>query len=93
MMKKRLQIEVVGRVQGVWFRAHAREEAERLGLTGKVWNAADGSVSIIAEGEQTQLERLLSWCRRGPTLALVTDVVFSWHDFAGEFDRFAIAYD
>ena len=50
MADKRVEITAHGMVQGVSFRAHTKKIAVRLGLTGKVWNNADGSVGLIAEG-------------------------------------------
>jgi len=92
MMQKRLTIRVSGKVQGVWFRARTREEAEKLELSGSVWNNPDGSVGIVAEGEEEQLQKLLSWCRRGPSMARVTDLSFDSQEYRGEFDGFTIAY-
>ena len=92
MMQKRLTIRVSGKVQGVWFRARTREEAEKLGLSGSVWNNPDGSVGIVAEGEEEQLQKLLSWCRRGPSLALVTDLTSDWLEYRGDCNGFTIAY-
>ncbi len=92
MMQKRLTIRVSGKVQGVWFRARTREEAEKLELSGSVWNNPDGSVGIVAEGEEEQLQKLLSWCRRGPSMARVTDLSFDLQEYRGEFDGFTIAY-
>ena len=91
-MKKRLTINVSGKVQGVWFRASTREEAEKLGLSGAVCNNPDGSVGIVAEGEEVQLEKLLSWCHRGPSRALVVNLDHDWQEYRGEFDGFNIAY-
>ncbi len=92
-MEKRLAIKVVGRVQGVWFRARTREEAEKLQLSGFVWNNPDGSVGIVAEGEEELLRKLLSWCRRGPSMARVSDLSFDWQEYRGAFDGFNINYD
>ena len=92
MMEKRLTIRVSGRVQGVWFRARTREKAEKLGLSGSVWNNPDGSVGVIAEGEEAQLRKLLDWCRRGPPMALVTGFDYDWQECRHEFDGFYIAY-
>lgn len=64
-----------GRVQGVWYRGAAQEVAERLGLAGWVRNRRDGSVEIVAEGEEGALRRLVEWCREGPPLARVSDVL------------------
>ncbi|BCX87677.1 acylphosphatase [Methylomarinovum tepidoasis] len=78
MAQKRWHIWVSGRVQGVFYRAHTVEAARRLGLTGWVRNLPDGRVEIVAEGEEKALQALLDWCRQGPPLARVTEVV--WRD-------------
>jgi acylphosphatase len=64
-------ITVQGRVQGVGYRANARERAQRLGLRGFVKNQADGSVYLEVEGSLRDLEEMLTWCRRGPVFARV----------------------
>ncbi len=83
------QITVRGRVQGVWFRATAREEARRLGLTGFVMNRADGSVYIEAAGKEADLEAFIAWCRSGPPLADVKEVEVHPCE-PGHFDDFEI---
>ena len=55
---ERLVVRVRGRVQGVWFRASAREEANKLSLNGWVANRPDGSVELCVEGSRPKLERL-----------------------------------
>ncbi len=67
-------IVVSGKVQGVFFRASAQEEAQRLNLRGWVKNEADGSVHIEAEGEPKALQQLVDWCHQGPRFAEVTEV-------------------
>ena len=67
-------IRVEGHVQGVFYRASARLEAIRLGLSGFVRNEPDGSVYAEAEGEREALERYVEWCRRGPSHARVKSV-------------------
>ncbi|MBW8887229.1 MAG: acylphosphatase [Fibrobacteres bacterium] len=67
-------IRVSGRVQGVFFRASARIEAGRLGLSGFVRNEPDGSVYAEAEGEREALDLFVEWCRRGPPHARVESV-------------------
>jgi acylphosphatase len=74
----RCRFEVTGRVQGVGFRAHARAEAERLGLVGYVENRADGAVVGEADGEPEALGAFAVWLRRGPTFARVDALV--WED-------------
>jgi acylphosphatase len=67
-------IRVSGYVQGVSFRASARAEARRLGLTGFARNEPDGSVLIAVEGEEEQLARFVAWCRVGPPRAHIDRV-------------------
>ncbi len=70
-----MSIIVSGKVQGVFFRQRTQEIAIELGLTGEVRNHTDGTVHIQATGTTGQLERLINWCKKGPTLAVVTSVV------------------
>lgn len=56
-------------------RASALTEAQRIGLQGSVQNLSDGSVEVIAGGTRAQVEEMTAWCRRGPPLASVSDVV------------------
>lgn len=70
-----IKIEVTGRVQGVWFRKSAKEEADALGIYGYVENCEDGSVYIEVEGNTTALEAFIQWCQKGSELANVKDVI------------------
>ena len=68
------RIIVIGLVQGVFYRAQAKEKADALGLTGFVKNLDNGGVEIFAEGPEEKLKELEQWCRKGPPKAKVTDV-------------------
>lgn len=89
---KRARMIVHGRVQGVYYRASARDYARHLNLNGWVRNCPDGSVEIIAEGERMQLERLIAWCHKGPPAAVVTRIEVEWQEATGEFVGFAVKY-
>lgn len=78
MEQSAAHIIVRGRVQGVFFRASAREVAVRLGLTGWVRNCSDGSVEIHAQGERKSLDTFIKWCGKGPAAASVCDVDIDW---------------
>ncbi|MBA3648592.1 MAG: acylphosphatase [Chitinophagales bacterium] len=67
-------IKVHGKVQGVFFRASARSQAEELGIKGTVKNEQDGSVFIEAEGDSESLRIFLEWCHKGPDRARVDKV-------------------
>ncbi|HZP45873.1 MAG TPA: acylphosphatase [Candidatus Binataceae bacterium] len=88
--RRRLAIRVRGRVQGVFFRASARQEAAALGLVGFARNCDDGTVEIVAEGPRPALERLLAWTRVGPAQARVDEVETRWTAATGEFSRFEV---
>jgi acylphosphatase len=68
----RSHVFVEGRVQGVWFRDSARQEALRLGLSGWVRNTSDGRVEAVFEGPAEAVATAVAWCQRGPELAIVT---------------------
>lgn len=48
--------------------------ARKLALAGFVRNEGDGSILIEVEGQPTQLDQFVEWCRIGPPLAEVTNV-------------------
>ncbi len=71
---------VHGRVQGVNFRHHTRTQALALGLAGYVRNRPDGTVQVVAQGEERALSKMLGWLHRGPMLADVRKVDVTWQD-------------
>ena len=83
------RITVIGKVQGVYFRASAQEEAIALGLVGEVRNLADGNVELIACGPASQVQQLIDWCHEGPPQAKVVQVLVEDMDVRG-FDGFRI---
>lgn len=73
-MAQCLRCYVSGRVQGVFFRASARDEARRLGITGYARNLRDGRVEVLMCGEQDAIDAFRTWLRQGPPQAMVTDL-------------------
>lgn len=70
-----LRVIVHGYVQGVFFRASARELARRLGVTGWIRNDPGGTVTAHVEGPEAGVDQLLDWIRSGgPDAAHVTAV-------------------
>lgn len=68
------RFRVSGRVQGVYFRASAREAARRLGLRGWVRNLPDGRVEALASGPAAAVDAFARWLADGPPQARVTAV-------------------
>lgn len=71
---KHYNIKVTGKVQGVFYRASAKEKADELGVKGFVRNEPDGSVYLEAEGKVQVLKAFLNWCKVGPQNAEVEKV-------------------
>lgn len=87
-----MNLRVTGLVQGVYYRASARDAAAGLGLTGWVRNEADGSVAAVAEGPEPLVAEFVAWCRRGPTAARVDALEASFGPATGEFDAFFVRH-
>jgi acylphosphatase len=73
-MVKNYQIQVLGIVQGVWFRKYTMEAAKEFHLSGFVENRSDGSVYVEAEGEELNLRSFLDWLQKGSPLSRVEKV-------------------
>ena len=84
----RLEARVLGRVQGVGFRASVQWKAHELGLAGYVRNLWDGNVEVVAEGPEDDLKALLEYLRHGPRMARVDSVRHSFGPGTGEFQGF-----
>jgi acylphosphatase len=89
---ERLELVITGRVQGVFFRQSALEQATLLGLRGYVRNLEDGSVGSIAEGPRAALEAYHAWCQRGPRAARVAAVSIRWTVATGEYASFRVVW-
>jgi len=73
-MIRQVLVRVSGKVQGVYFRAETKAQAEALGVVGFVRNLPDGCVEALFCGEASSTEAMIAWCRKGPPLARVTNV-------------------
>lgn len=75
--KKHLNIAVIGKVQGVYYRASTKQKADALGVKGFVRNQPDGSVYIEADAAPEILRQFVEWCHRGSERAQVQHVEIS----------------
>lgn len=73
-MKVGKHLQIVGLVQGVYFRESFRQRAEALNITGWVRNRLDGTVEAMIYGEQAEIALLIEWAQRGPSQAKVERV-------------------
>jgi acylphosphatase len=88
----RVHVLIEGRVQGVFFRAHTRDQARARELKGWVRNLPDGRVEALFEGEKPVLENMVAWCRKGPPYSYVDHVEIDWHPYLGDLPEFRIVY-
>ena len=91
-MKIRVHLFVTGDVQGVFYRAETASRAQQLNITGWVRNLPDGRVEAILEGEETNVQKIIDFCRKGPPNACVVDIDATRHEWKGEFESFTIRY-
>ncbi|MFP4380131.1 MAG: acylphosphatase [Candidatus Sumerlaeia bacterium] len=72
MDRKKLRIS--GRVQGVGFRYYTQNTAQKMGVTGWVRNASDGTVEAEAQADKETLERFIGKVRKGPPASSVDKI-------------------
>lgn len=87
---KQALLEISGRVQGVFYRAHAQNEAQKLRLTGYAKNMPGGSVEILLQGPESQINAFIEWAREGSPSAKVDKVEVKWQTPVENFKNFEI---
>lgn len=87
---KHLDAIVHGDVHGIGFRANTKRNADVLGVTGYVENVDDGTVHVVAVGEEGRLLALLDFLNIGPSNSTVEKVDVTWSDVIETFDHFDI---
>jgi acylphosphatase len=93
MARVRKRLIVRGWVHGVFFRATFMEKAIANNVKGWVRNNSDGTVEGVCEGEEENVARVVKWCHRGPSGAVVEDVGVQDEPYTGEFTSFSIKYE
>lgn len=92
MEKARAHVFISGLVQGVFFRWNTKKMADKLQLSGWVRNLPDGRVEAIFEGDKESIEKMIEWCKKGPSEAIVEKVEIIWEEYKSEYKGFKIVY-
>ena len=71
---KTIRLIIKGKVQGVFYRATAKDVADMLGVKGRVKNLPDNNVEITATATDELLQKFIAWCKQGPPKARVDEV-------------------
>lgn len=88
---KQVRVTISGKVQGVFFRAFAKEEAEKLRITGWARNGSTGDVTVLAHGGEAFLKKFIKKLEQGPPLSRVDFVAVTWETPSPEtFDHFEV---
>ena len=72
---KTIRLTIKGKVQGVFYRATAKDVADQLGIKGWVRNLPDNNVEVTATASEESLQKFIAWCKQGPPKAKVEDVI------------------
>jgi len=91
MARERAHVHVSGRVQGVFFRATTRDEAQENGVDGWVRNLDDGRVEAVFEGDPEAVDAMVDFCYEGSDMASVSTVEVEEEEPEG-LDGFKIQY-
>lgn len=55
---------ITGKVQGVFYRASAKEKAVELSVTGWIRNNQHGAVESVAVGSKEAIKQFIDWCKK-----------------------------
>ena len=83
-------MNIVGDVQGVFFRHFAKKEADSLELTGWCRNESDGSVFAVVEGDEKNVDKFVHWAKNGSELATVDNLEVTEEKYTGLEKEFEI---
>ena len=87
-----ITFRVIGKVQGVWFRVYARDNALSLNIEGWVKNDSDGSVFGEALGSETNIEQFTHILREGSPSSRVEDVIIKENTEKDQLPNFEIHF-
>ncbi len=93
---KTIRILVSGRVQGVFFRVYTQKFVRELnGVSGVVRNLRDGRVEIIAEGDESELQKLIEWSKnKGSPGSIIRSTEVVWKEnYDRQFTDFQIKHE
>ncbi|NOX33961.1 MAG: acylphosphatase [Deltaproteobacteria bacterium] len=88
----KIKVIISGRVQGVFYRAHTKDEADRLDIKGYVKNLPNGCVEAVFQGQAKAVSQMTDWCRKGPGAARVDHVLAEKIKKLSEYKDFEIRY-
>jgi acylphosphatase len=89
-MLKHMEGGISGKGLGTNYTSHVRDLALRLGLRGIVFTKNDGSIKVIAEGEEEKLAHFADELKKANHVAIIENFYFNSHELNREFGDFII---
>jgi acylphosphatase len=89
-MHRTTEIFVLGYVQAVGYRLFTKRYADHFHITGYVQNQTDGSVKVVASGDEANLASFIEKLREGPRMAIVKNLKVTWLDWGNTYTEFVI---
>ena len=82
-MKKSVRLYITGTIQGIFFRAFIKENAERLNVKGFTRNLEDKRIEVFIEGDSEQVNKMIELCKKGPKHSQIKKVEIKKEHFQG----------
>jgi len=76
----RMRVLIEGQLQGVNFRLHTQEQADRLDISGFVRVLSDGRIEIDMQGTDDNVNQMLAWCQEEPHSSLIRTIMYRYDD-------------
>ena len=90
-MKKSVRLYITGTVQGVFFRAFIKENAEKLNVKGFTRNLEDGRMEVFLEGNSEEVNKMIELCGKGPKHSQIRNVEMKVEKFQ-DFKNFKVLH-
>ncbi len=85
-----MKLIISGRVQNVGFRHFVKKHAQERDIKGYVKNKEDGTIEIIGEGEEKNINEFIEKCEQGPLRSQVDSVDRDEEEAKKEYAEFRI---
>lgn len=89
---KRVNLIIHGDVQGVLFRSNIKDTANKNNVGGWVRNIKEGTVEVVLEGNDFDVDKVIEFCKKGPSSAKVKKVDIKEGVYKKEFSNFSVKY-
>lgn len=90
MDQVKMRILIEGRLQGMNFRYHTQQQAQKLGVTGFIRTLSDGRIEIVVQGEEDQVAKMLEWCQQEPQSSQIKTILYRYDEQTEQFSDFVV---